>query len=324
MVLPPKLVKAKHFHQWNKTLEIALSTVDLDKALTDPKHKQSKVVLMVILGIIDFDLISSFVDDCPTAAQLISKMKARYSATAAGAADLNFAQLAGITMQKGETLNEFHTRFMGIVSLLAAADQKPTDLQQLSFFLNALPPEYKPVIDIISFSSESKTVEDVFIHLLKKENSLLKDSMSPNGMALYTSGYSGYSGYYGSSYSPYSSSNSPGGSYRNQQQQYSNQQQQRPNHHQQQQRPYHHHEQQQQQFESPDSNGSNRGSNRGFSGTCNYCKERGHMKRDCPKLAAKNQNNDMKKQLDDIQSRLHALLAALPPSDMSPLFAPAY
>jgi hypothetical protein len=52
-----------------------------------------------------------------------------------------------------------------------------------------------------------------------------------------------------------------------------------------------------------------------------YCKETGHIKRDCPKLANKNksnQNKDMQKQLDEIQSRLHALCAV-----MSPGFAPA-
>jgi hypothetical protein len=67
----------------------------------------------------------------------------------------------------------------------------------------------------------------------------------------------------------------------------------------------------QQQRESPDSGDDSpyRGKNT-FNGTCNYCKETGHIKRDCPKLANKNksnQNKDIQKQLDEIQSRLHAM-----------------
>jgi hypothetical protein len=257
-------------------------------------------------------LIASFAPSCPTAADLISKMSELWGASAAGAADLVLTQVINFEKDKEEDILTMFNRFEALNARLPA-DQRLSDQQQLNCFLTALPPEFN--LDVALLRKDPKSsLSKALTGLLQTETQLKMQAMQFNSKALYTSGYSGYYD------NPYSSSNSPGGSYRNQQQQYSNQQQQRPNHHQQQQRPYHHHEQQQQQFESPDSNGSNRGSNRGFSGTCNYCKERGHMKRDCPKLAAKNQNNDMKKQLDDIQSRLHALLAALPPSEMSPVF----
>lgn len=275
----------KDFTPWDDDFKGTLLTTgpDLVKALEQARHTHSALVRMLIKATVDNSLIDGFTSSCPTAAALYKKMASLWSVTAAGAADIYFRQLITLKQREDEGMVALYSRMNELTTCLAAADQKPTDKQLLSFFTKAVLPAYNTHLEILMAQDPPPaSVDSIFTSLVRKETQLKEAQQTPTdpfGKALYTGGHN-----------PPSSSNS---NYR--------------------QKPYQ--QQQQQQRESPDSGDKApyRGKG-GFNGICNYCKEHGHIKRDCPKLANKNKNRDIQKQLDEIHSRLHALCAAQPPA----------
>lgn len=176
-----RCTSADQYPMYKMQLEAQLDVYDLETALTDDKHAQTKAVKNIILSTIAPELQVMVADQTayPTAKSVIAKLDKLFGTEAKGTAALYLRKLQDIKMEKGETIMQFYARFYTIVEILKIGKQPPSDFAQVQLFLNALPQEYGNVKDNLEGDSNITSVEECLQRLVPKQTALT--TASPGG-----------------------------------------------------------------------------------------------------------------------------------------------